>query len=295
MTRARAVGATTFVLAASLLVGCAPGAASGSATPDPERDGPLTEYLAQVFGDSTDPVALADQQRAMQEAVAACMAEQGFDYVPRTPQTAGEAVGGELPEWGSAAFAEQYGYGITTLTELTGGDEPKDPNADLVAALSEAGRAEWEVALYGDGGSTEVSGCVGTAQREVYGGGVLEDPTYLAIQAELIPLYDGVGADAKVLEATRQWSVCMLDVGHDVGSPDEAMSGLYAEVEALDVGAGIPAELVSREIAIATADRTCQEDSGLTAVRAEVERALEEQFVAEHRAELEELVAAAGE
>lgn len=299
MSGRRGGGAVGLVVLAALLGACT---ASPTADPGPvateASESPLTSFFAEAFGVTSDPVALAQQQRRMQDLVASCMLEDGFEYVPRVPQDDAAPADDDLPELGSSEFAEQYGYGITTLGELVG-TEPADPNEQLLASMSDEGRAEWETALYG-APSTDPelavgsAGCLGEAQREVYGGDVLDDPRFLELSAELGPLYEAVDVDPRVVEATAEWSLCMGDAGHDVTSPAEAVSALYAELESvLQEGEDVPADLTRREVLVATADHECQADTGLAATRAEVERELEEQFVADHRTELEELAATA--
>ena len=295
MRALRGGGVAGLAIVVSLLGACVP---QTSADPSPTQgtESSLASFFTEAFGVTSDPVVLAQQQRHMQDAVAECMHEDGFEYVPRIPEQDSAAPADDLPEWGTREFAEGYGYGITTLGDLAG-PEPADPNADLLASMSEEGRAEWETALYG-APSTDAepaigsAGCLGEAQREVYGGGLLGDPRFLELSAELAPLYEAVDVDPRVVAVTAEWSICMGDAGHEVASPGEAVSELYTDLEhALEIGEEAPAALTQREVLVATADHDCQAETGLAATRAEVERELEEQFVADHRTELEELAA----
>ncbi|QJU53499.1 OmpH family outer membrane protein [Herbiconiux sp. KACC 21604] len=55
-----------------------------------------------------------ERERAVQDAVAAYMKEQGFEYVPDTASVTMYSESSLDVEWGSAEFAERYGYGIST-------------------------------------------------------------------------------------------------------------------------------------------------------------------------------------
>ncbi|HEY0187642.1 MAG TPA: hypothetical protein VGC67_09160 [Cellulomonas sp.] len=139
--------------AAILLAGC-----SGSADPEgsaaADAIGPLDEYTARIYGYSFDQSdqqsteeleAEADQQmRAVEELVATCMADEGFDYTPSTMSGTAVDLAGLDVEWGSAEFAAQYGYGISTdpwgTADLDVTDEWQDPNSDYVAAMSDSER-----------------------------------------------------------------------------------------------------------------------------------------------------------
>jgi len=82
-----------------------------------------------------------ERMRAMEEAVAACMAEQGFEYIPVDHSTRTVVVhDDEEEDIESVEWAQQYGYGVTT--EPWADEAPSveeewvDPNEDYVNAMS---------------------------------------------------------------------------------------------------------------------------------------------------------------
>ena len=73
-------GAVTAVgvMLLALVAGCSQGA-TPSPPPTP-TSGPAEAYLEAALGVTADDAAQAD--RRMEESIARCMSEQGFDYVP---------------------------------------------------------------------------------------------------------------------------------------------------------------------------------------------------------------------
>ncbi|WP_298459007.1 hypothetical protein [uncultured Cellulomonas sp.] len=216
------------------LAGCgsggadAPGDGDDGAAPEVEL-GPLEEYFQQAYGEYDEDQANRDMLR-LEEAIAACMAEQGFDYTPMdVASQAGTSMSSDDldVEWGTREFAEQYGYGITTnpfgdLEEAAPQEEFVDPNADYVEAMSESEREAFYVALSGDQvmpeGDEEFvydweqSGCQGRAQHEVYEGGQ-SDPAIASLEEEMNSVWQRTQEDPRVAEATTTWVSCMGDAG----------------------------------------------------------------------------------
>jgi hypothetical protein len=242
--------ATLAACAAAVLTGCTAGPGSGrTSTPASGADepGPLDEYVAQVYGyDEADAQAEAqaqmdDEQHRAEEIVAACMQEQGFDYVPwETTDTLGTMP--ELGvEWGTREFAERYGYAIS-IDPWAGSDvsdkleqEAADPNADYVAAMTESQQLAYYAALYGedsaeatpdeadvaersdDAEGTEwdwtTAGCQGKAHHEVYEGDQ-EPDRFGDLQEDISAMWVQVSTDPRVADADADWASCMADAGY---------------------------------------------------------------------------------
>lgn len=235
--------------AAVFLAGCggagddvdASGAVSGS---------PIAEYLGVDAGFSADPEAaeaeLIAEERARQEAVAACMREAGFEYIPQDPsQYIDFSVAEE--EFDRETFVNTYGFGVTTQwfsqaevgPGLVGYDDemivdddmPDDPNAAIVEAMSDAEREAYYQALYGvtpefevdesmteeeanaafESESFELSGCQGAAfegeQNE------LVEQFYEEFGSELEQIYERVLSDPRIVEAEREVKECATEKG----------------------------------------------------------------------------------
>lgn len=141
---------------------------------DVEYESPLGEFLGWSVGADFDADAeqerFAAMEREVQEAVAACMAEQGFEYVPidTSAQNAFfEEQFNDGLEWGSEEWTQKYGFGVSTQRfsqdqvgpDLVGNNYDQgvsdeggftDPNQDYVASLGENEQNAYYAALYGD-------------------------------------------------------------------------------------------------------------------------------------------------
>lgn len=203
----------------------------------------LTEYLSE-WSDEDIQERLAEMERQ----VAACMAEEGFDYTPVDYSEVEFDLGSTLElEPGSAEFAEQFGYGITTDPFTSGDTEIADPNEAYVAAMSDAERDAYLTALYGagyaDAGATaedealedydwEEAGCTGRAQQQVMAPGI-QDEAFSALQADMLQMLEDADADPRLAQVTTDWSACMLDAGFDgLAAVGDGEAAITAEVEA---------------------------------------------------------------
>lgn len=216
-------------------------------TPSEEEAAPLEALLTDYLSEWSDED-IQQRLAQMQGLIATCMAEEGFEYTPVDYSGAEFDLGAGLDlQPGSAEFAEQYGYGITTDPFTSGGTEIADPNEAYVAAMSDAERDAYLTALYGagyaDAGATgedealedydwEQAGCTGRAQHEVMASGI-QDEAFSALQADMLQMLEDADADPRLTQVTTDWSACMTDAGFDglaaVGDGEAAIS---AEVEA---------------------------------------------------------------
>lgn len=356
--------------------GTTDGGAAGQTGDDGEELSPLEEYMGENSGFAsgggrmTVAISAGDlseeerqRMRQVEELVATCMEEAGFEYVPVDP------FGGETRDDPFAdafalppdEFAREYGYGMTTLMDPNREEEEvTDPNQAIRESLSEGALEAYNQALWGDmvqmsadGGAVAVKpapgetgppeienqGCHGEARGEVYGddGGMMMGPDmseFDGLFEDLDALRQRIESDPRVIEATEAWAGCMAEAGYsDVETVDdpedtvmERMSELYGwddpsaddegggetdepsdeetdgpSVEqddgGPDVSIGGPrrpadvdeealAELQEYEIAIATADYECEQEH-LAEARQDIAWGFEEDFVAEHRTELE--------
>ncbi len=323
-----------------------------------EELSPLEEYMGENSGFAgggrmTVALGSADmdeeerqRMRQVEELVAACMEEAGFEYVPADPfgGETGEDPFAEAYALPPDEFAREYGYGMTTLMSPDKAEEetPADPNEAIREGLSEAALEEYYSALWGDsvqmaegGGAVAVEpkppgesggpagpeeqGCHGEARAEVYGddGGMMMGPDFSEFEGlfeDMDALRQRIESDPRIVEATDAWTACMAEAGYSefdtTAAPEDAvmerMSELYGwdDEPADDEGDGGPevslggpggevdvdeaalAELQEYEIAVATADYDCDEQE-LADVQQEVAWGFEEDFVEEHRAELE--------
>lgn len=285
---------------------------------DPE-DSPVNQLFAE-FEAFTDLASedsqryYADLNRKIEEAVAVCMTEQGFDYTPSGADV-GEilSLGADLSE---DEYAAQYGYGIVAYVQIAGLGTDADPNSAAVAEMSEAEQAAWNEALYGDlfsattteemaTMSPEDMGCYGTAQTAVVEETpelgfitVMQNPEYAALMAQLAAISTEAAAEPEVVAAGEVWSECMAEADFpDLADPTAAQGAITTEANELWATSEAPDaaavdELQQREISMATADLTCQRDSDYRNTLLRAQFALEEEFITENQTQLDAMVQA---
>lgn len=320
---------TTIAVSVTVVAGSAVSTPVGttptSSPPDSEVEFPLDPYMSgrRTSGASFDAAAYERETRLHEEAIARCMSDEGFEYVPfvqpvswSTSTDGGVAVisvgSSQRPDLPPDQFAAQYGYGLSTLPSADSGAADVNPNAAIVDAMSLAERVAYYQALFGadqqldSGGrpNAEMPGnpdsCYEQASTEVWGdqSAPTEDAVSVAF-ASLLQQVDALAAqamaDPRMVAANETWSICMAGAGFpgytDLNQPQSDVASRTRTLlgESLDIASADPAaltELQQFEISIATADYVCREGYGETfdAVR----RDIETRFVEQHLAELEE-------
>jgi hypothetical protein len=247
--------------AALVLTGCS-GDPEPEPTPEPSA-GPLEtlfrDYLAEWSNED-----VTRQLTRMEEAIAACMAEQGFSYTP-VDYSAVEVdfLGSDLGVApGSLEFAQRYGYGLTTDPWGAGdiAEEVSDPNAEYVAAMSEAEQEAYFSALYGEryaerstigrapddeaitDYSWEDAGCTGLAQQQLLTGHETNDEEFLGLQQAMAEMMESAMADPRLDRANADWAACMAESGYPgLSTVGDAEAAIGAEVDAVRAAAALDA------------------------------------------------------
>jgi len=297
--------------------------------------GPLEEFTMRIWGgvqNETQAEAQARmdaEHRQREEMIVACMAEQGFQYNPDFENSGTIIFHDEQdgPAWGSREFAETYGFGIAndpwrmSEDDLAAPSDPiewVDPNADLMAAMSDAERQAWQDALWGpprewvDGESWDPmqAGCSGQAW------GDNNNEQFQAISDELNNFWMTVESDSRWATINGEWASCMATNGYSGQvSPSETNNAMFAEwsqVQGWDAQNeifnnwdwtanpdGPPLEALpqpdpqdvaaftEREIAMAVVSYDCQQEVNMNQRQNQLQNELQQQFVDQHRAELE--------
>ncbi|MCP3989627.1 MAG: hypothetical protein GY724_11170 [Actinomycetia bacterium] len=253
-------------------------------TTDAAQESPIAEFLGQPsgfgFGDDDQAAAQAafeEQERARQEVIAACMKEEGFEYIPIDPGEFMFFDGDSDLEYGSKEWTAKFGFGITTQRfsqaevgpDLVGFDDSRfrdqehnDPNQAIVEAMSEAEQEAYYEALYGDQDAFtfdetlseeeieeqmedftfEPGGCEG----EGYTGDNM-NRFYMDFSEDLDAMYERMQADPRIVEAEKEISDCVSDRGLEFSD----MEGLYeqfeSELSAIDQELGYPGEDLTEE------------------------------------------------
>lgn len=212
------------------------------------------ETLADFFGGADDPAEAQqqsiEQEARVQEAVRACMAEEGFEYIP-VEQPAGSFA---FDDTSQEDWAREQGFGITTWVgredEFLGEEQNfVDPNDDMVAEMSDSEREAYYGALWGteeeqqEGTTVEVdpdtgeeifyqegfgAGCYGEAQETEYGG---QDDLWTELSPDLESMYERMQSDPRIVEANTEWSSCMAEGGYDYESPDTMYESVFDDFQ----------------------------------------------------------------
>ncbi|KAA3641501.1 MAG: hypothetical protein DWP92_01065 [Armatimonadetes bacterium] len=206
-----------------------------------------------AFGDGVD----AEQQyrqmeREAQDKIAACMAAEGFEYVPYVEN---QDQGGFATSDVQEEFAAQYGFGVVAmiLGEQQIGEAEieaemaKDPNSAIVEAMSDTERDAYVVALYGvppefefeesaDGSPqattapVEPSGCQNIAYAETFDQEA-QTEFFEQFGPMMNDLYSDLESDPRIAELDGKWSACMAKNGYDFKGESDAEMFLLRRLE----------------------------------------------------------------
>ena len=336
-TTRRIAAPITLVTGLVIALAACSGGGPRAGDDDPSKDagatddytpGPLEKMWTEAYG-SFDMVDSNAQQNRVEQLVAECMSEQGFEYTPvdysqMDDGFSPEPIEGDGPQWGTEEYAKELGYGITTWEDTGETAEPmpiegesdwSDPNMEYVDSLSESAQQAYYEALSGpqpteeemESGDWEYdpenAGCYGKASDEVWnaGGNIWEDEKYQGLLDEMNLIYTSAENDPKIVAARSEWTGCMTDAGYPgLADQSAAQEIIYTEMQEYWENGTEPDEATmtgirDRERALATADFQCAEKSRINEIQTEVQHSIEQDFIDSHKAELEELMAAVKE
>lgn len=239
-----------------------------------------------------------------EELIAACMKEQGFEYVPQAPTLLGFNYGNlgraemDDPEW-----VKRYGYGIVESPDREDVVIVEDPNEAIVAALSTAESTAYHRALIGQTDAYDADGnydptkggCMGAAQIALDAKDPLRGDEFKPLQDAVMDFYTDFPLQPEIVELDALWAACMSEAGHgpyvmQIDPLNEINSDYYVLVdEQGDAAWDDPAmaAIGSKEITLALADLECREEVDYRAATFAVRTTLEERFVEDNLAALE--------
>ncbi|MGV3711608.1 hypothetical protein [Pseudolysinimonas sp.] len=320
MTRTHALGALALTVALGIS-GCSllPGGDGGELT---YEDSPLSAYLDGGMGDLSEEEMnqrFTEQQTRVEELVAACMSDEGFEYIPvDQTQSGGYSFSGDEWDPESRDWVEQYGYGAVDWPgrdiQPDPEDIPVDPNQDYVASLSESERNAYYEVLYGpqpteeelgEDGSYEYdpdnAGCYGSAQQEVQGADPWSAEEFKPVTDAINTFYQDVQNAPALADLNRAWSACMTEAGFSgFATQPDAQNSIYDEINAFYEARPEGAEqddpeflaIGEKEIELALADLDCREQTDYRQQSLKLQFELEEKFIQDNQAELDALKAA---
>jgi len=261
--------------------------------------------------------------REAEELVARCMAEAGFDYTPDV-RTTQEVGGSDTVDYepDNRDWVAAYGYGM-----IAGPSEPvevrpvgPDPNEPYLSSLSQAERDAYDQAMWGmpqlneDGeyeSTWQTAGCRGWAQHELDGVSPQESGEFAQLADAINRFEETSSSDPGYAALDAEWSSCMAEAGYGgFQKQQEARESIFAVMDTYyqnyptddsdpDFGTPRDSEYVKLartvEIPLALADLDCREQTDYRTRHTRIQFDLEERFIADHREELEALVAQAGQ
>ncbi|VAW07089.1 Twin-arginine translocation protein TatB, partial [hydrothermal vent metagenome] len=218
------------------------------------------------------------QELKIQESVATCMAAEGFEYIPFVQSDIGGGLSRE--DFGGLEYAKEYGLGISTyiLQEQGRGQteedfKNQDPNQPIIDAMTEGERDEYFRLLYGgepqiivDTPQSEIEamspeerdqffseaydnwepeGCFYEAQTDVFNQGAAE-AFYEEFGDRLSTIFMRIESDPRIVEANKQWTVCMTEKGQAFEDPQAMYEYFDTKVNEV-MGWSIGRELESEE------------------------------------------------
>jgi hypothetical protein len=226
-----------------LLAGCGGGDSSNSSASASSGASASGGTIEDQLGFTRRGVAAASAK--VENAIAACMKAQGFDYVPVDSVAQQAALTGK-PNMSDEEYEQQFGYGITTLYGR--GSAQTDPNAAIRSGLGQADVAAYDRALSGGkpdqtfayavdtGDFTELGGCTKKATDAAFGGTQLLQ----TLQRKLDELDDSIAADQRMVHAQEKWRACMKDAsGNEYEDAESIEDDIKQRFERL-VGSVVP-------------------------------------------------------
>lgn len=237
MSRCRSIVAACA--AAAMVVSGACSSDSGAADGDVENalDRSVDERDATPLDDELGGDEIMSAESG--DSLAACMAAAGFDDFAPGPEDAASSTDSSDDALSVREYAEQWGYGISTVLDEDGTRRDDAPSvarpaaegpagwADYRASLPEERRVAFDVALYGDGSET---GCIAGALTTR--GGSPEDQKEL--DGLLRDMYARIDADPAIEEANDRYATCMDDAGYpDIAAPVDALSEVGRRTDAV--------------------------------------------------------------
>ncbi len=253
---------------------------AGEATEERTAQGSDVADLLAVFGLTTEGFVGLDTEFEGEllvlrdQIVHECMIARGFDYFPVSPAERFVAAPDLGVDPGTVAYAEQFGFGISTLlfsdAELDGAAigspaplpqratldaEGEDDLSNYLDSLSEVGQQQYWVALFGaaspagvDVSSSEFDE---SCQREAFR--TVPDPRTKGIErwgSELIDSIEArLDADPLLAAAINEAELCMNRAGYDflVMQPSNLV---YSRLEVLEREFGVGFEVLSNPLFI---------------------------------------------
>jgi hypothetical protein len=245
------------------------GATSAQAPASDKKDLPGTEE----FGMSKKE--LIQSTEKVEQLIAQCMREQGFEYVAADYATIrkGMTADKSLPGMTEKEFVAQYGFGVATLytglaPQLNGGYSPAklglgDRNIQVYKNLSQADQVAYNRALLGENTDATFAVALESENLSRCGGCTLKAIEQVFKPEQLKSTYVNpldalIRKDPRMKEALRTYADEMRKAGFEYNHPDDVENDIRNRLYAITGGGTIPVEKLSPDQA--TALKKLQDD-----------------------------------
>ena len=211
---------------------------------------------------------LVQSVEKVEELIAGCMGEQGFQYVPVDYKTVRRSMKADkmLPGLDEEEFIARYGFGISTLytgrpPQLATGYSPAkvglgERNVEIYKGLSPTDQVAYNRALLGASGDatfavglesedfSRCGGCTRAAIENVFTPEQIESSYYNPKDAL-------VAGDPRMRAALRDYAAAMRAAGFDAANPDKVEAEVRQRLDAITAGGTVPVEELSPDQRVA--------------------------------------------
>lgn len=202
-------------------------------------DSSSAEFGSEEFGLTF--AELVAKAEAVEELIAECMQDAGFEYVANDFDSIRRAMNADktAPGLSESEFRAEFGFGISTqpnkpIVSLGLGEE----NAATREGLSSADRAAYDRTLLGDDTDAVFANALEAEDFSTTGGCTREAVEQEFSKRELSASYinpgdQAIDQDQRVRDALDEYAACMKDGGLDYKTPDEVEEDIRAQFEAI--------------------------------------------------------------
>ena len=225
----------------------------------------------------------ARRSEAVAVLVARCMNARGLAWQPWI-ETAPSVPDAELEP---VAWAERWGFGVSTTLGRPRISPPADRNLTAVDAMPADMQARYRDALYGT--TAGDPGCQRSANDTVYG---LRERFLAPLRHALTDLDAGIAADPRAIHAVDEWRLCVAPIaGPDRPERRTLAQQLIARFQARVDAIGTTPAGMAEQLALQTDERRVAAtlarcEARFAESRASVAAPFEAAFVTRHREEL---------
>ncbi len=225
----------------------------------------------------------ARRSEAVAVLVARCMNARGLAWQPWI-ETAPTVPDAELEP---VAWAERWGFGVSTTLGRPRISPPADRNLTAVDAMPADMQARYRDALYGT--AADDPGCQRSANDTVYG---LRERFLAPLRHALTDLDAGIAADPRAIHAVDEWRLCVAPIaGPDRPERRTLAQQLIARFQARVDAIGTTPAGMAEQLALQTDERRVAAtlarcEARFAESRASVAAPFEAAFVTRHREEL---------